>query len=101
MKALHAFVIVGLSLAAATAAYAKGDSVAGKALHEAQCNGCHAGQFSGDGGKIYTRPDRRVQSLSGLAQMVSTCNANLGLGLFPDDEANLSTYLNQTYYKFK
>ncbi|NTV95715.1 MAG: cytochrome c, partial [Thiobacillus sp.] len=58
-------------------------------------------RFDGDGAKIYTRADRRVKSAASLAQQITTCNANLGLNLFPEDEANLGAYLNQKFYKFK
>jgi mono/diheme cytochrome c family protein len=90
-----------LPLAATAAPFAKGDAAAGEKLHKAQCASCHVGRFGGDGSKIYTRADRRVKSASSLAQQITTCNANLGNNLFPEDEANLGAYLNKTYYKFK
>lgn len=90
-----------LSLMLSPVALAGGDIATGKILHAAQCQACHAGRFNGDSGKIYTRANHRVKSLSGLNQMIGACNANLGLGLFPEDEANLTAYLNQQYYKFK
>ena len=100
MKTLIAALAL-ISAPAFAAPFDKGDAKAGKALHEQQCNACHAARFSGDGNKIYTRADRRVKSASGLAQMVTACNANLGNNLFPEDELNLSAYLNTTFYKFK
>lgn len=96
MKALFALLAL-----LSTTALAQGNVQAGKALHAKECNACHAGRFDGDGGKIYTRADRRVKSTSSLAQMVTTCNTQLGLNLFPEDEQNLAAYLNTTYYKFK
>jgi mono/diheme cytochrome c family protein len=95
---------LSLMLAATSAqavAFAKGDAKAGQTLHDKQCAGCHAGRFGGDGSKIYTRSDRRVKSASSLAQMITTCNANLGNNLFPEDEANIGAHLNQQFYKFK
>jgi hypothetical protein len=50
---------------------------------------------------IYTRKDRRVQNLERLKVMVARCNTELRLDLFPEDEADVSAYLNQQYYKFK
>ncbi len=85
----------------AAAPFANGDAAVGKAMHGKQCAACHATRFGGDGSKIYTRADRRVKNASSLAQMITTCNANLGNNLFPEDEANLGAYLNATYYKFK
>jgi len=90
-----------LPLATAAAPFAKGDAKAGEKLHKQQCASCHVGRFGGDGSKIYTRADRRVKSAASLAQQITTCNANLGNNLFPEDEANLGAYLNKTYYKFK
>ena len=79
----------------------KGDAVAGKKIHEAQCDGCHAARFDGDPTRIYTRPDRRAQNPDQLAQWLTTCNANLGNNLFPEDELNIGAHLNRTFYKFK
>jgi mono/diheme cytochrome c family protein len=90
-----------LPLTASATPFAKGDAATGEKTHKAQCAGCHVGRFGGDGSKIYTRTDRRVKSASSLAQQITTCNANLGNNLFPEDEANLGAYLNKTYYKFK
>lgn len=87
--------------AAHAAPFAKGDAAAGEKLHAEQCAACHVGRFGGDGSKIYTRADRRSKNASSLAQMITTCNANLGNNLFPEDEANLGAYLNKQYYKFK
>jgi mono/diheme cytochrome c family protein len=90
-----------LPLSANAAPFAKGDAKAGEKVHQQQCAGCHIGRFGGDGSKIYTRADRRVKSAASLAQQITTCNANLGNNLFPEDEANLGAYLNKSYYKFK
>jgi len=100
MKTLIAILVL-LSTPASAAPFDKGDANAGKAIHDKQCNACHAARFDGDAKKIYIRADRRVKSASGLAQMITTCNANLGNNLFPEDELNLGAHLNKTYYKFK
>lgn len=96
-------ILLALFIAPAVQAapFAKGDAKAGQALHDKQCAACHAGRFGGDGSKIYTRADRRVKSAAALAQQITACTSNLGLALFPEDEANLGAYLNQRYYKFK
>ncbi len=90
-----------LAPAVQAAPFAKGDAKAGKALHDKQCVACHIGRFGGDGSKIYTRADHRMKSAASLAQQITTCNANLGNNLFPEDEATIGAYLNQTFYKFK
>lgn len=96
-----ALVLTLISTSALAAPFASGNAAAGKALHEKKCAACHAGRFGGDGSKIYTRADRRIKNASGLAQQITTCNSMLGNELFPEDEANLGAYLNQTYYKFR
>lgn len=94
-------VLALLSLPAFATPFAKGDAAAGKAIVDKQCSSCHADRFDGDPYKIYTRADRRMKSASSLAQMITTCNANLGNALFPEDELNIAAYLNGAFYKFK
>lgn len=74
--------------------FEKGDPKAGKALHDKTCVACHDS-------KMYTRADRKVKTAGQLAGRVSGCNANTGAGWFPEDELNVSAYLNQQFYKFK
>lgn len=98
----HIAVILALIATPALAApFAGGNAATGKSLHEKKCAACHAGRFGGDGSAIYTRADRRVKNAGALAQQITVCNSMLGNELFPEDEANLGAYLNQTYYKFK
>jgi hypothetical protein len=74
----------------------------GKTLHQAKCYQCHAQKSGlGNGDIIYTRADRKVQDPARLKFMVSMCNTELRLDLFPEDEADLVAYLNQQFYKFK
>ena len=100
MKTLIALLALS-SLPAFAVPFAKGDVAAGKVIVERQCAACHADRFDGDPNLIYTRADRRVKSASGLAQMITNCNASLGNTLFPEDELNIAAYLNQAFYKFK
>lgn len=104
MKHVIKPVVLALALIATpalAAPFASGNAAAGKTLHEKKCAACHVGRFGGDGSKIYTRADRRVKNAGALAQQITTCNSMLGNELFPEDEANLGAYLNQTFYKFK
>ena len=74
----------------------------GKTLHQAKCYQCHAEKSGlGNGDIIYTRADRKVQDTARLKFMVSMCNTEIRLDLFPEDEADLVAYLNQQFYKFK
>lgn len=102
MKQIPTLLLTLLIGAAAQAApFDKGDIDNGKTLHGRYCVSCHMAQFGGDGSKIYTRADRRIRSAPSLAQQITTCNANVGSKLFPEDEIDVGAYLNKTWYKFK
>lgn len=81
--------------------FAQGDASIGKQLVQKHCISCHASSFGGDGSGIYTREDRKVKNPQGLIQQIRTCNTNLGLKWFEDEELHVASYLNKTYYKFE
>lgn len=102
MKILTALVAAAmLSTAVHAAPPAKGDPSIGKALHDKTCISCHTNMFGGDGSKIYTRVDHKVENAQQLAARIAACNVNTGAGWFPEDEAHVAAYLSQQYYKFK
>ncbi len=76
------------------------DASAGKALVDKNCISCHAKSFGGDGSSIYTREYRKVKTSKGLVAQIRNCNTMLGLKWFEDEELNVASYLNKTYYKF-
>lgn len=80
--------------------FANADAAAGKALVEKNCISCHAASFGGDGSGIYTREYRKVKTSKGLVAQIRNCNTMLGLKWFEDEELNVASYLNKTYYKF-
>jgi mono/diheme cytochrome c family protein len=85
----------GLTLPALAA-----DLERGKSLHDENCTHCHKSMMGGDGSAIYTRPDRRIESLAALRKQVTRCKNSLGMS-WPDDQIDdLVAYLNTTYYKF-
>ncbi|MEQ1668585.1 MAG: cytochrome c [Sulfuriferula sp.] len=102
MKTSH-LVLFAASIVVSTSALAfdKGDPKIGKTLVDKSCLSCHVSMYGGDGSKIYTRADRKVKTPQQLAARVSGCNANTGAGFFPEEEAHVTAYLNQQYYKFK
>jgi len=57
------------------------------------CTRCHDSS-------VYTRPNRRVQSLEALNNQVRRCDAMVGTKLFEDDINTLVQHLNQRYYHF-
>ena len=78
------------------------DLANGKAIDQQKCYACHAKKTGfGNGDMIYTRSDGKVKSLSDLKKMVSLCNTELRLDLFPEDEADITAFLNKQFYKFK
>ena len=78
------------------------DLANGKAIDQQKCYACHAKKSGfGNGDMIYTRSDGKVKSLTDLKRMVSLCNTELRLDLFPEDEADVTAFLNQQFYKFK
>jgi mono/diheme cytochrome c family protein len=87
------------ALLLAPAAHA--DAKRGANLHQQNCVACHARMTGGDGSALYTRADRRVQSLPGLNKQVRRCKDNLGLTWFDEEVEDVANYLNATYYKFK
>ena len=80
--------------------FANADATAGKALVDKHCINCHAENFGGDGSGIYTREYRKVKTSKGLVAQIRNCNTMLGLKWFEDEELNVASYLNKTYYKF-
>jgi mono/diheme cytochrome c family protein len=68
-------------------------SVDAQALYEANCTNCH-------GTEVYTRDDRRIQSLDALHGQVRMCEQNLELTWFDDQIDAVASLLNRKYYKF-
>jgi cytochrome c len=90
-----------LCLLLALPAQAAGDAKLGKPLHDKQCKSCHVKLLGGDGSAMYTRTPRKISTALALEQRVAACSAQSNAGWFPEDEAHVAAWLNQTYYKFK
>lgn len=72
-----------------------------KLVEQKRCEGCHASKIAfGSAESIYLRKDRRVTSLEKLKAQVATCNNELNLQMFPDEEEHVVAWLNERYYKF-
>jgi len=101
MKTLFtAALAIGLSMSFLNPAHAV-DLKRGKELVQENCVKCHADMMGGDGSKIYTREDRRIDSLEALNKQVHRCKNSLGVSWPEDQIADVVAYLNKTYYKFK
>jgi len=78
------------------------DLTNGKSIDQQKCYACHAKKTGfGNGDMIYTRSDGKVKSRADLKKMVALCNTELRLDLFPEDELDVTAFLNQQFYKFK
>ena len=78
------------------------DLANGKAIDQQKCYSCHAKKTGfGNGDMIYTRSDGKVKSLADLKKMITLCNTELRLDLFPEDEVDVAAFLNKQFYKFK
>jgi hypothetical protein len=86
---------------AVSGAEAATDAAKGHKLYGQYCTGCHIRLVGGDGSAIHTRQDRMIHSLSALQQRVAFCSTQINAHLFPDEEADISAWLNDTFYKFK
>lgn len=85
------FIALPLALLAAPAFAA--DIENGADLHFTNCTGCHDES-------VYTRADRRVQSLDKLRAQVRFCKNSLELAWFDEDVEDVVEYLNENYYHF-
>lgn len=83
-----------LAASSVQAALLPGDAAPGKALHDKQCVACHDSS-------VYTRANRRVQSVEGLIGQVNGCVRQVGLKLDSNQINNLVKHLDESYYKFK
>lgn len=103
MKRLaHSLFTASLTLLLSGVAYAVPDVQNGKAIDQAKCYACHAKKTGfGNGDMIYTRSDRKVKDYARLKTMVAMCNTELRLDMFPEDEADVTAFLNKQFYKFK
>jgi cytochrome c551/c552 len=89
-----------LALLFPVAAVAAPDAAAGRSLVEKhKCETCHQDKVRGPVGAIYVRKDRKVTSWARLKSQVAACNAQLNIGLFPEDEENIAAFLNAAYYR--
>lgn len=100
MKSLLLLSLILASAHAFAEPFSSADAKAGKALVDKNCISCHAASFGGDGSAIYTREYHKVQTSKGLVAQIRNCNTMLGLKWFEDEELNVASYLNKTYYKF-
>lgn len=84
----------GIQRADAGTAVVPGDPVQGAKLHAAYCTECHDTS-------VYTRKNRRVNTLMGLIAQVRACSRLPKKPLTPAQVDDVIAYLNKMYYRFK
>lgn len=70
------------------------DLANGRKLVEEQCTKCHDDS-------VYTRANRFITDKTALRKQVDRCHLNTGAQWFDTDVDDVTSYLNETYYKFK
>jgi hypothetical protein len=75
----------------------KPDMENGAFLHGDHCVDCH---MVDNHEALYTRENRIVNERIRLNGQVSACVQVLNLGWFPEEEKDVSEFLNAQYYKF-
>ena len=91
-KILLVTFISTLSMVMSSSLFA-GDVEKGKKLYEAKCHGCHDT-------RIHTRPNRIIHTYSDLVNRVKFCDSASKAGFSDADMADVTDYLNTTFYKF-
>jgi mono/diheme cytochrome c family protein len=85
-------VLSAVSVATGCTDRVKGDPVRGEKIHEV-CLECH-------GTSLYSTPDRKVGSLSGLHKEVTRWGDYYNPALSEQDVDDVTAYLNTHFYKF-
>jgi mono/diheme cytochrome c family protein len=94
MKRMILCVSLVLLMPSAYAALLPGDSANGKRLYEANCVECHDSS-------VFTRKDRRVQSLDALEKQVTNCTHMAKKEFAASETQDLVKYLNDQFYHFQ
>jgi mono/diheme cytochrome c family protein len=94
MKSLLSASLLILLISSAYAASLPGDSAEGKRLFQANCTACH-------GTDIFTRKDRRVQSLDALKEQLVSCTHAAKKEFSASQMQDLLKYLNDRFYHFR
>jgi len=92
--------LLGITALIASAPLMASDIKRGEELHSNNCMSCHARMTGGNGETLYTRSNRRVNSMEQLEAQVRRCESNLELKWFDEDIEAVVHYLNQNYYRF-
>jgi len=92
MRAMCAAVLALAAMAAYAADSAAADAERGRQLNAANCQQCH------DDG-LYRSSARKAGSIAAIAAQVRKGEQALGLGWSDEEVADVTEYLNKTYYR--
>ncbi|MFV1997980.1 MAG: hypothetical protein ACC641_08195 [Acidiferrobacterales bacterium] len=70
-----------------------GDYEKGNKLHKNGCTTCHDSS-------VYTRSDRKINTINGLEGQVERCSNSLRTNYTSDQNGDIVKFLNDDYYKF-
>jgi cytochrome c5 len=87
-SALLVSLLMSLSLAGGNA-----QALDGEQLYNSNCSSCH-------GTEVFTRPNRRVKNMAELTSRVRQCSYATEVKWFDEEVNAVSSYLNQSFYKF-
>jgi cytochrome c553 len=94
MKGILSAALLILLTPSAYAASLPGDSAEGKRLFDAHCTECHQTD-------IFTRKDRKVQSLAALKEQLVACSHAAKVDFSAGEMQDLLKYLNDQFYHFQ
>jgi mono/diheme cytochrome c family protein len=83
-----------LLAASASAASLPGDGANGKRLLDANCMSCHQTE-------MFTRADRKAQSLDALKEQLVGCSHAANADISASEMQDLLKYLNAQFYRFE
>jgi cytochrome c553 len=83
-----------LLMPSAYAASLPGDSAEGKRVFDANCTKCHQTD-------IFTRKDRKIQSLDALKEQLVNCSHAAKKEFSASEMQDLLKYLNDQFYRFQ
>ncbi|MDH5649790.1 MAG: cytochrome c [Gammaproteobacteria bacterium] len=88
------FILLLMSTNTVNAALLLGDAKKGKESYNTHCTKCH-------GTDVFTHNNRQVKSVEGLVARVKMCNGQLKMNLDKDTLDDITSYLNESFYKFE
>ena len=100
MKILLSTLVFGFLISITNLSFAV-DIQRGQDLHDSNCISCHAAIYGDKGNEIYTRPNRKIETLMGLEAQLKRCKNSLGTNWPEDQILDVQHYINTNFYHFE